>query len=752
MIPQARRALINHVLARCNLSHRFDAAFDLEPYLRVLPRGQGDRSAVLEDPLTALPGNPRMSNSALKELLDKFDAEITQGAEELLRQAQTLPDPADAFGAWSSLIEVGTRSTLGTRGENGVAISHEFKLLSALVHATDAKPDQLDHGFLLVSGDFPGIQRVIYTISSDGATKGVRGRSFFLQLLGECVVRRILYPLNLPLTNALIIAGGRFRLLLPPNTENMVNEVYHQINENLLDLFDGDLSLVLAVQPLEREALNDRDKLKQSLKSLRERELSQKVQPFATVSPERLLKPYGAGSQYFCAISRREPRDNEIKEAQETYQAYDRGETDRRWISKEHLGFEILAQHLAQVGQGGDNALIFTSSKPDNLSKSWQDALYPDVLHQITGWSVLLASDITDRLSVMQKLPDVEIVELNNISFSGRFNGTRFAAVHTPRVTSEDIRQWKDKYPGKEIPFNVKEIRDFSLLASRGEKSTFARLGVLRMDIDNLGKIFDSEDRPSSLTLTQQIGVSGGLSVFFEAYLPKICQFIETKLNRPESLYLLYGGGDDLFIVGEWEVIPELAQLIHDLLDVYSRGRLSVSAGIVLIPAHFPFYVAAELARNALDDHAKEYKRGSDVKATKDAVSWLGRVYGWRDGEGWQRLNERREALEEAYKLDERKSLIHNVLQIYELWRKDYEDYGDAFFKYGPFQWLTVYQFSRIMEGLQGKPYLQSKLKLLRDDVVKDIEISGSAARWAELVLRNRDKAEQAEDEVEQNQ
>ena len=49
-----------------------------------------------------------------------------------------------------------------------------------------------DRTLLLVSGDFSGIQDTVYTISSKGALKSLRARSFMLELLTEHIVYEIL--------------------------------------------------------------------------------------------------------------------------------------------------------------------------------------------------------------------------------------------------------------------------------------------------------------------------------------------------------------------------------------------------------------------------------------------------------------------------------------------------------------------------------------------------------------------------------
>ena len=46
--------------------------------------------------------------------------------------------------------------------------------------------------FLLVSGDFSGIQDFIYTVPSKGALKSLRGRSFYLEIFMENYIDEIL--------------------------------------------------------------------------------------------------------------------------------------------------------------------------------------------------------------------------------------------------------------------------------------------------------------------------------------------------------------------------------------------------------------------------------------------------------------------------------------------------------------------------------------------------------------------------------
>ncbi len=85
--------------------------------------------------------------------------------------------------------------------------------------------------FLLVGGDLSGIQSFIYDIYSSRAKKALKGRSFYLQLLTEVVIERILRALGYWRINVLFASGGKFYLILP-NTEEVKSNL-KQLTHNL---------------------------------------------------------------------------------------------------------------------------------------------------------------------------------------------------------------------------------------------------------------------------------------------------------------------------------------------------------------------------------------------------------------------------------------------------------------------------------------------------------------------------------------
>ena len=77
---------------------------------------------------------------------------------------------------------------------------------------------------LLYSLDVSGIQKFIYTISSSAALKGLRSRSFYLDMLLENSIDCLLENLELSRNNLLYLGGGHCYLILP-NTATVKEKI-----------------------------------------------------------------------------------------------------------------------------------------------------------------------------------------------------------------------------------------------------------------------------------------------------------------------------------------------------------------------------------------------------------------------------------------------------------------------------------------------------------------------------------------------
>ncbi len=100
----------------------------------------------------------------------------------------------------------------------------------------------------LVAADISGIQKFIYNISSDGALKSLRARSFFLELVTIEIVQQLLTKLELPQSNVIYSGGGKVYILAADtkHVEAVVADVHNKFNDWFADKYQGNLSLATA--------------------------------------------------------------------------------------------------------------------------------------------------------------------------------------------------------------------------------------------------------------------------------------------------------------------------------------------------------------------------------------------------------------------------------------------------------------------------------------------------------------------------
>ena len=151
------------------------------------------------------------------------------------------------------------------------------------------------------------------------------------------------------------------------------------------------------------------------------------------------------------------------------------------------------------------------------------------------------------------------------------------------------------------------------------------RLGVLRADVDNLGATFVSGLPEDKTSISRTSTLSRALSFFFKYQINQILK------ERDYQVQIIYSGGDDLFIVGNWSDILFASADIRKAFDEYTgNGTLTLSAGIGMFDAKYPI---ARMARETgnLEDAAKMYVAPNDPKQTKNAVAlWTEQnVFSW---------------------------------------------------------------------------------------------------------------------------
>ena len=611
------------------------------------------------------------------------------------------------FESFGHLFRKYTWAVPCTLGDPYCSLYEEFKTLSALVWASECTVQPAKE-FLLVGGDIPGIQSFLYTLTSKGAAKGLRGRSFFLQLLGDALVRRLVDDLDLCWANIIYQAGGNF-LLLAPATDKAkatVERLRHELNAKLLAAFGGDLSLALASTPVAST-----DVVTCAFMAAREcvgRQVSQrKEQRFLDLltgdSATDVLGPHGEGGDEYCQVCHNEP-----------------GPADSLDTTLDEDGTEIRICHMCQsFGKLAEAIahdplwMIVERYQPGSAAETWQS-----LLGQISGYYYSFASS-------GHKPPDEfrRVYGLNDTTMS-EVTGFRFLANSTPRLTDAEAKRLNALAP--ETKAQAGQIKDFGLMAAQA--GGVERVGILRMDVDDMGKLFSQELQGNMGHLSR---LSDAMDLFFNGYLNRLCAGIER--DQAQTVYVIYAGGDDLFIVGAWDRLPELAWRIREDLGRYVRQhpRFTISGGMTLEGAHFPLYRAAERSGEA-EQAAKHYRR-PDGRG-KDAFCLLGVPVAWGD---WSQLVDCRDKLQGLIAGGVARSLLQTLQGLDAQWRQAKKEAPGKLKVWGRWNWMAAYTLTRLAQGLQDDQ--KAIITDIQIDWVENTDrlaLWGLAARWVELLQR----------------
>ena len=547
------------------------------------------------------------------------------------------------------------------RGANDVSAYDQARVTAALASCLlyEASQGNLDldaalrgeaddhQPFALVGGDISGIQRFLYAVTSSGALRGLRGRSFYLQLLGEAIIRKLLRAWHLPATNVILEGGGHFYLLAPASL----------VNEHQLDALVGEVTTVLLSEhgtdlfvAIDSVPMSIRDVRVPETLTTRWRELGGRVAEakrrkggaLLADAQRKLFQPAESAGLgwHWCSVCQGpirnpEPTDPDDPETPLTEAGRDRKRKCHVCRGMEHVGLLLRRGAVMAVWDWDADADDLDPHAADaNLSddQRWRRTLRrlgTDVLiPQPAEWR-RSRRDQDDRVDAppgttvtVYRLQDADLDEANKdatrLGARGAGVGFRLLAQTTPLRAGA-----KPDDPARS------DVMDLGDLAEAGPG--VKRLGFLRADVDNLGQVFLQGLQVGGKdagTLARRAALSGSLRLFFEAHLGVLCDTLNTDLRsqspkQSDQLYLIYSGGDDLFLAGAWDAVVRASVAIHDAFARYAGGSpvIHLSGGLAVVHDKYPVRQAADDAGEALED--------AKGRPGKDAVSLFGRTVPW---------------------------------------------------------------------------------------------------------------------------
>lgn len=477
-----------------------------------------------------------------------------------------------------------------------------------------------EHSFLLYSMDISGIQDFIYTITSENALKTLRARSFYLEIMLEHIMDCLLNELNLSRAN-IIYSGGGHCYILMPNTKKAKTSVHQymdMVNNWLLETFE--ISLYVSWGYAECSA----DMLKNN--------------------------PEGSYEQIFRTVSQ------EISKRK-----------NHRYTAKEikYLNEKVYDNYVREckvckgIKKVNENGICPVCSAIERFSKNVLYEKFFTVTLEKTDDALplpgnyYLTSDNEESLKNKMRQDDTFVRAYSkNKMVTGRHIATKLW-----------VGDYTDKSTFEEYAHDSEGIE---------------RIGVIRADVDNLGQAFVSgfenpENHNRYVTLSRTAALSRHLSLFFKRDINKILEngtySIQGGKSKLRKAVICYSGGDDLFIVGAWNEIIELAVDIRRKFERYTQGTLTLSAGIGIYPEGYPI--------SAIAGEVADMENSSKLLPGKNAVTIFpdGGYYDIIDSSGrklkvsdgtytWQEF--------EDYVLEEKYKHIYTFFQVSEYRGKNF--------------------------------------------------------------------------------
>ncbi len=494
-------------------------------------------------------------------------------------------------------------------GDSHTALVDAARMTAAVAVALSQNQESgAESKFHLVAGSLSGIQKFIYTISSDGALKSMRARSFYLELVAEEIVQQILEQLKLPRTNVIYAGGGNLFILTGGHAGLLGDDlktIQNQFNEWLLKTFQGKIFFSLDYESCEI----------QDIGSSEFRNCWNKAIAKLAIQKNR---------KFVNQIQQEKNNLLAIKHSYQPCKVCHRDDTDDLELLNEHdqespLACEIcidmfkLGDHLPDI-----SAILRTTKVSSELAK-YSIEINKSYYHLFVDSPKLISNPETET-----------IYRINNWETANYIKGSTVLMLmgrYYKEITENQFPR------AEELAANAKGIN---------------RVGYLRMDVDRLGQIFakglpnkeDSHHNIDEYSLPRVASLSRQMSYFFKVYLNSLAgdrkrnflNFKKESLTESDrrNLMFIYAGGDDLFISGAWNEVVEFAFDIYQSFRAYTGNHpdITISGGISIDDAKFPLYQSADSSGEA-ESKAKNNGR--------DSLGLFGSAFKWEEWLGSDR-------------------------------------------------------------------------------------------------------------------
>ncbi|MDA3057106.1 hypothetical protein OFN97_05555 [Campylobacter sp. VBCF_05 NA6] len=270
----------------------------------------------------------------------------------------------------------------------------------------------------------------------------------------------------------------------------------------------------------------------------------------------------------------------------------------------------------------------FDLAKFDNFALNYDENITNQTLCKICNIRKVSGEncDICDHfIALGQKL-----VSGKNEKISSENLGIKFDDFKTDLTFDDGIKSYVFKEENGEI-CEFENLAQYS--CGDGENGVKA-IGVLKADVDGMGNFI--KDGGVAKSYENFSVFSNGINDFFSLFVPALM-----RAKFPHT-YTIFGGGDDLLLVGAWDEIIALSREIKGEFEKFvmplnklGYGKLTISFGIVISKPSTPISYLAEISESLLEkskQHIDDENKENDSKENfvkKNAITLFGESANW---------------------------------------------------------------------------------------------------------------------------
>ncbi len=491
----------------------------------------------------------------------------------------------------------------------------------------------LNPTFLFIKGDVSGVQDYIYSVANvgpGGAAKRLRARSFFITALTEVVAHRLRdelvpgYPL--PIAAQIFAGGGQF-VILAPNLQIVHDQlavIKREVNQWLWREFQGDLAVVFGTAAAGQkelaikrrghrticDVLDELDREVEAAKRQRLGDLLQNEEGWNESAFKWEAEPYPHGDCPSCQRLPARAGEDASTDERLCRRCYQDRVLSERIVGARYIAYYKEPQPEARsVGDAGwlaDRTLAIFADDAARHVVLLSDLADLDKLdrrpYQLDGFGYerptpegpALVRHFANHVPCFESLGDLAAfctderccvqVSYRNDETCGillRPNGSHvgagdFPILQTFGCISAASAEWDDGSQGSQF------------------------LGVLRADVDNLGWLF-RRGIGQVKSLSRLATLSRMTDLFFSGWVNEVLEH-SPEGKRYDCIYTVYSGGDDLCLVGPWDVLIDFARHLAAEFQRYVAGNpnVTLSAAVAVTKPKFPIATSARWAGELL--------------------------------------------------------------------------------------------------------------------------------------------------------